>query len=119
MERACASFAPGDAVLIVDDRGHNEWTQVLRGACGVPTAVLVQRDRATVGRLAERTARAGNRLVLAGGEERPELLAALGGQPRKVVHLVTRTDQQLLTRRPWRTEELVISLWTAPAPRPG
>jgi hypothetical protein len=121
MERACEAFAPGDVVLIADERGKNEWTQVLRGVCGVPTAWLRDRDRATVARLAARAEAAGSRMVLAYGSTSvdPDALNGLGGMARQVVRHVTHQDQQLLTERPRRTEMIVISLWTAPAERTG
>jgi hypothetical protein len=129
VERACRAFGPKDVVLIVDVRGGNEWPQVLRGVCGVPVATLAKpyrdtvrpftsdhdmADRTTVDRLVARAEAAGSRPILASGDQaRP--LRDLGANPRQLVNLVIRQDEQTLTQRPRRTKKITISLWTAPA----
>ena len=40
MARACDAFGPDDTAVLVDSRAANEWTQVLRGVCDVPTVVV-------------------------------------------------------------------------------
>jgi hypothetical protein len=118
MHRACAAFGPRDVVIFVDPRGKNEWTQVLRGVCGVPTAWAPDADRATVARLARRAEAAGSSPVFAVGDV-PAPLVALGLTPRPVVEQATRQDQQLLTSRPERTNRLTILLWIAAPSRAG
>ena len=84
----CASFRPGDVVLAVGERTTNEWVQVLRGICDVPTLGVHVRGTSTsteAGRAALATAlarvvpevqAAGGRVVLVG---RP---AGPAGRPR-------------------------------------
>ncbi|MEZ0165609.1 hypothetical protein AB2L27_12675 [Kineococcus sp. LSe6-4] len=135
--RACASFAPGDVALAVDPRSRNEWPQLLRGTCDVPSASLVvptgqgrpgtpeywQVLRAAVDRQSERVRAAGGTpvLVAAGGDTDPvEVLTRLGVQdPRVVVSLRTSEDERVLTRRPDGVQRIDVRLVTGVAPRPA
>jgi hypothetical protein len=134
--RACASFAPGDVALAVDPRARNEWPQVLRGTCDVPTASLVvptSQGRAgtteywatlsaAVQREAARIRQAGGTpvLVAAGGDTDPvEVLQRLGVQdPRVVVSRRTTEDERVLTHRPEGVQRVDIRLVTGTAPEP-
>jgi hypothetical protein len=134
--RACASFAPGDVALAVDPRARNEWPQVLRGTCDVPTASLVvptSQGRAgtteywatlsaAVQREAARIRQAGGTpvLVAAGGDTDPvEVLQRLGVQdPRVVVSRRTTEDERVLTHRPEGVQRIDIRLVTGTAPEP-
>ncbi|NAZ82942.1 hypothetical protein GTR02_14075, partial [Kineococcus sp. R8] len=131
---ACASFAPGDVALAVDPRARNEWPQVLRGTCGVPSASIVVPTsvgrpgtpeytdalRAAAGRQAAQVRAAGGRpvLVAAGGDTAaPDTLAALGGTGvRQVSDLRTPEDERVLTTRPDGAQVIDVDLWTALAP---
>ncbi|NIZ91389.1 hypothetical protein [Kineococcus rubinsiae] len=131
---ACRSFAPGDVALAVDPRSRNEWPQVLRGTCGVPSASIVVPTsvgragtpeyaaalRTAVERQAARVRAAGGRpvLVAAGGDAAAEdTLAALGGTDlRRVSDLRTPEDERVLTTRPDGAQVIDVDLWTALAP---
>jgi len=132
--RACASFAPGDVALAVDPRSRNEWPQVLRGTCGVPSASIVVATavgragtpeyaaalRTAVERQAARVRAAGGRpvLVAAGGDAAAQdTLTALGGTDvRRVTHVRTPEDERVLTTRPDGAQVIDVELWTAVAP---
>jgi hypothetical protein len=119
--RACAAFEPGDTAVLLDSRAANEWTQVLRGPCSVPSVVLrVPRGQAvsasTLALVVRSISDAGRRPVLVTAES-PEPLVALGATPRQVVDLRTVEDQRLLERRPDGLTPLSVELWVAPAPR--
>ncbi len=129
----CRSFHPGDVALEVGERTTNEWVQVLRGVCGVPTLGVHVHGTSTTtetGRAALSAALArivpqvskdlapGGRVVLVA--DRSELLTQLGRpDPTRLVLLHTTEDQRLLTERPSGTEPLVIELWSAPAGSPA
>lgn len=127
----CASFRPGDVALAVGERTTNEWVQVLRGTCHVPTAGIHVRGTSTTtpeGRaaLATALARVVPRVQAAGGHvvlvsDRRDLLADLGpAVPTQLVLLHTLEDQRLLTERPSGSEPLDVNLWAArPAPPAG
>jgi hypothetical protein len=120
VSRACAAFQPGDTAVLLDSRAANEWTQVLRGPCSVPSLVLkVPRGqpvpRATLDRVAAAIRQAGRRPVLVTAES-PDPLVGLGARPRQVVALRTTEDQRLLERRPDGQAPLDVDLWIVPAP---
>jgi FtsH-binding integral membrane protein len=122
----CASFRPGDVAVAVGERTTNEWLQVLRGICDVPTLGLHVRDTSTsteAGRARLATAldrvlpevqAGGGRVVLVA--DREDLLRSLGVSPTQLVLVHTLEDQRLLTQRPSGSEPLDINLWSAPAP---
>ena len=134
LARACASFAAGDVALAVDPRSRNEWPQLLRGSCGVPTASIVVATRdgapgseaywttlaAAVQRQAERVRAAGGRpvLVAAGGDtDAVEVLRRLGvAEPRVVADLRTGEDERVLEERPDGMQHIDVRLVTGVAP---
>ena len=131
---ACASFAAGDVALAVDPRARNEWPQVLRGTCGVPTASIVVATAegragtpeylgalsAAVGREAARIRSAGGDpvLVAAGGDTDPaQTLRLLGvAQPRVVTSIRTGEDERVLEERPDGSQRIDVRLVTGAAP---
>jgi hypothetical protein len=121
----CAALRPGDAVVAVDNRGFNEWPQVVRGVCGHPAASLrtggaalpPEQLRASVARLGSLVAARGGRLVLlASGEDVPpqQVLDGLGLQSRRVAVLVTLEDQRALAHPPTHGGKLRFAVWLAP-----
>lgn len=113
VRRACAAFGPLDTAVLVDSRAGNEWTQVLRGVCGVPSLVIREPDLATVTAVARAIQRAGRRPVLVSAGS-AQALVTLGASPRQVVALRTSEDQHLLTRRPDGAAPLAVDLWLGP-----
>lgn len=115
--RACAAFGALDTAVLVDGRAANEWPQVLRGVCGVPSVVVRQRsgqpDAGTVRTVAAAVTAAGRRPVLVSAES-AQVLSGLGVTPRRVLGLRTVEDQRLLTRRPDGGAALDIDLWLGP-----
>ncbi|PRY12555.1 hypothetical protein [Kineococcus rhizosphaerae] len=132
--QACRSFAAGDVALAVDPRSRNEWPQVLRGTCGVPTAsitVPTAQGRpgtteywsalgAAVDREAQRVRAAGGTpvLVAAGGDTDPvEVLQKLGATGvRTVAVRRTAEDERVLTERPDGLQRIDVRLVTGVAP---
>ncbi len=117
VRRACAAFGPLDTAILVDDRAANEWPQVLRGVCEVPSLVIRPRkgrlDAAAVRQVAAAISSAGRRPVLVTAES-PDPIAALGLTPRQVVQVRTIEDQRLLKRRPAGSALLDVDLWLGP-----
>lgn len=124
VQQVCSSLSPKDAVIMLDTRSSQEWSQVVRGVCGNPVAVLRLREgergrarlptvRSAVPAIAQRTIDAGYRPVLMTGDD-AAAIETLGLQPRRVATFTTIEDQRLLTRRPSGDRELVTSVWTAP-----
>ncbi|MGL4173725.1 MAG: hypothetical protein ACRCTR_06595 [Actinomycetota bacterium] len=119
MQQVCRSFEPGDTAILVDSRAANEWTQVVRGVCGVPTVVVrpvsgtEPVDADIVANLTRAITMSGRRPVLAAAESET-VLRLLGGQARLAGEVQTVEDQRLLTRRPHGTQALSTALWVAP-----
>ena len=117
VRRACAAFGPLDTAILVDSRAANEWPQVLRGVCGVPSLVLRPQkgrlDATAVRQVAAAISAAGRRPVLVTAES-PDPIAALGLTPRQVVQVETIEDQRLLKRRPAGSALLDVDLWLGP-----
>ena len=135
-EAVCASLVPGDAVVAVDStadgtprRTINEWLQVVRGVCDVPSAALrtpVAVLPAAVTQLARLVEGSGGRLVLLTAQDddaaaRQVLGRAVGpagaagptgGVPRQVASMVGVEDRKLLARIPRGDARLVIDVWT-------
>jgi hypothetical protein len=127
VQTVCRSFHPGDVAVLVGERAANEWPQLIRGVCQVPTAVVRVPHTSTqnaAGQQALQTALA--RIlpkVEAGGghvivvSDREVLLDPLGTPATHLVDLQTTEDPRLLTVRPEGSVPLVVTLWSAPAPR--
>ena len=122
VDAVCDALEPGDVVLAVDSRAANEWPQVVRGMCEVPSLALTSRVRSdeqllasTVTSVADGVAANGGRLVLLAADS-AEALEALGVPPLPVTDVVVREDEHVLERRPVRTDPLPVAVWLAPAP---
>jgi hypothetical protein len=128
----CASLGPRDVVVAVsggdgdggEDRGTNEWPQVVRGVCGRPMLSMVHPtpnpalQRAALDRLDALASAAGHRLVVLtaadGDGAPPQHLLALGLRPGRVVRLETTEDRRGLERPATGTTSLLVEVWTAP-----
>jgi len=116
-DEVCDSLGPDDVVLMVDSRSANEWTQVVRGMCGVPSLAAVsavRRDptalRALVDDVEAAVSASGGRLVLLAADS-PEALDGLGVATAQVADVIVQEDQHVLERRPDGTDPLPIRVW--------
>lgn len=120
--RVCDALEPGDVVLMVDSRAGNEWTQVVRGQCGVPTLATtsaLRKDPAalaeTIGTIEHRVTAGSGRLVLLSAEDDGPptgLPSALTW--RVVTEAVVGESEHSLERRPDRLDPLRIVVRLAP-----
>ena len=118
VDTACAAFAPGEVALLVDARSRQEWTAVLREACGVPAFGVPgdNRDdvatRAQVAAVAARVRAAGGSpvLVAQSGQPLPELT---GNPQRQIVDLDTSEHRRQLMHPPTGLAALSVELWRA------
>ncbi len=113
VNQACSGLADQDTVLLVDNRAANEWTQVLRGMCGVPSVVV--RDLTAVARVSSAIKAAGRHPVLIAGDS-PQSLTRLGAQAEPLVFQRSTDHQRLLVRRPTSSVPLRYQLWRAEVP---
>ena len=107
----CAAIGSGASVVIIDQRVARQFTQVIRGMCGVPAGWMPGSSAANVRGVVDGISRAGRRPVLLAGR-RPEL-APYGSQPLKVLDLRTTQDSQELTQPPTAPRRLHYVIWLA------
>ncbi|RZS90187.1 hypothetical protein EV189_1971 [Motilibacter rhizosphaerae] len=106
--QACAALRPGDVAFLLDLRARREWSQPLRGTCGVPSVGVL--DRTRLPELMAAARRAGSTPVLVAATY-PDRVGAAGLDPVHVVHLVTSEDARVLSSRPSGTVRLYVDLW--------
>jgi hypothetical protein len=112
----CAQIPQNAAVIIMDPVTANEFTQVIRGMCGVPVASMAGQPRSAVQTVVNAAAAAGRRpLLLASG---PGRLAGFGAAPTRVMNLVTAGDPHQLTELPTAPSTVHYQVWLA-APASG
>jgi hypothetical protein len=106
----CGAIPGSSSVVFLDSAAAAEFSQVIRGMCGVPAAAAAA--GATPGQVEAVTGgitRAGRRPVLLASN--PSELTAYGTQPRKVLDLTTAQDAHLLTQPPASTWPVHYVLW--------
>ena len=100
----CGDIGKGASVVIVDSLTADRFAQVVRGICGMPTAVLT--NPAAITSVVRGIQGVGRRPVLL-AEDRAEL----PGNPREVVNLLTTQEAHNLTAPPTRTWLIHYTVW--------
>jgi hypothetical protein len=109
----CGALPARAAVLVTGTRAVQEWTQVIRGDCGVPVAVTTTAPTTATAAAAVR----GRGLTPVVVADTPAALAQVGaGDARHIVHLQTHEADHQLVHRPARTRRLTIDVWLGAAP---
>ena len=97
--RLCSLLGPSASVVIVALPVAQQFSQVIRGMCGIPTASMVGQPAGSVQSVLTSIEHAGRRPVLLGA--RPSQLYAYGGgSPVRVLDLSTSQDPHTLTQPP-------------------
>jgi hypothetical protein len=100
----CQDIPPDGSVVILDPLTADRFAQVVRGMCGLPTAVLINRRALnSVTRGIEHV----GRLPVLLAENQTEL----PGSPREVVNLLTTQEAHNLTAPPTRTWLIHYTVW--------
>jgi len=112
VNKLCKDIPPDSSVVILDSLTADRFAQVVRGMCGLPTAVV--------------TSHADLPPVIAGIEHvgrRPVLLAQyraeLPGTPKEVVNLLTTQEAHNLTAPPIRTWLIHYTVWMSTSTVPS
>jgi hypothetical protein len=97
--RLCSLLGPSASVVIVALPVAQQFSQVIRGMCGIPTASMAGQSAVSVQSVVASIEHAGRRPVLLGA--RPSQLRAYGGgSPVRVLDLSTSQDPHTLTQPP-------------------
>ena len=108
--RLCSSLGPSASVVIVAWPVAQQFTQVIRGMCGVPTAWMVGQPTGAVQTVLTSIEHAGRRPVLLGA--RPSQLYRYGGSsPLRVLDLSTSQDPHTLTQPPTTLSPADYVIW--------
>lgn len=108
VHQVCAQLHPGNVAFLLDLRARREWSQPIRGFCGVPAVGVL--DRTALPRLLARARAAGSAPVLV-ATDYPSRITDAGASPTLAVHLLTHEDARLLHRVPDRPARLYINVW--------
>jgi hypothetical protein len=112
----CGVMSSRMSVVLVDRIAADEYTQVIRGMCKVPAAVMVRPSAAEVRAVLHSIAAHGRQPVLLA--TRPAELARYG-TPRQVVGLHTTQEPHDLTQPPGAPWQISYVLWMSTTPAPG
>jgi hypothetical protein len=105
----CGAIPGSSSVVFLDSTAAAEFTQVIRGMCGVPAAAAAGATPGQVEAVTGGITRAGRHPLLLATN--PSELTAYGTQPRKVLDLTTAQDAHLLTQPPASTWPVRYVLW--------
>jgi hypothetical protein len=110
VDRLCSSLGPSATVVIVAWPVAQQFTQVIRGMCGVPVAWIVGQPTGDVQSVLTDIERTGRRPVLLAA--RPSQLYPYGGgSPVRVVDLSTSQDPHTLTQPPTMLSPAHYVVW--------
>jgi hypothetical protein len=105
----CGAIPAGSPVLLLDQVAARQFTQVIRGMCGIPAGVMAGAAPAQVAEVMRQIMRTGHQAVLLA--TRPAELAPYGGTPSQVVDLTTIQDAHVLTQPPASGWPVRYVLW--------
>ena len=113
----CGAIPNGSPVLLLDRVAARQFTQVVRGMCGDPAAVMAGASQAEVEAAMGGIARTGRQAVLLA--TRREELAPYRVPARQVVDLTTIQDAHVLTQPPASGWPVRYVLWMSGPPTAG
>jgi hypothetical protein len=109
VDRVCAAIPRGSAVVILDHQ-TSRLTEIVRGMCGDPVAIMNPQARpAAVAQVVRGIEQAGRRPVFLAGKSQE--LAPYGGAARRIMALRTQEDGHTLTTPPLLTRTLRMDVW--------
>ena len=110
----CAQIPANASVVIVGWTTASQFSQVIRGMCGVPVAWMAGQPVTAVDGVIGSISAAGRRPVLLAGTLHK--LAGFGGAPVRVLNLITSEDPHDLTQLPTAPQTVHYQVWmTAPS----
>jgi len=117
VRKLCTAIGTGASVVILDRHVAQQFTQVIRGMCGVPAGWMSDASAANVQGVLSGISSAGRRPVLL-ARDRSEL-ASYGSHARKVLDLRTKQDSHELTQPPTAPWPARYVIWLAAPSTPS
>ena len=115
VQSLCSSLGASPSVVIVDTTLAQEFSQTIRGMCGVPVASVNGQNTTAVEDVISGIDRAGRRPVLLGAQASE--LQDYGGNPVRVLDLSTEQEPHTLNQPPGAPSSVRYVIWmTAPPP---
>jgi hypothetical protein len=109
VQQLCAALPQNSSVLLLDQVSAREFSQVIRGMCGVPAAVMAGAAPSQVDAVVGEITRGGRRAVLLAAS--PSELSPYRPAPRRVLALSTVQDAHVLTQPPASGWPVRYVLW--------
>ncbi|HEV3291073.1 MAG TPA: hypothetical protein VG123_19010 [Streptosporangiaceae bacterium] len=109
VRQLCAALPQNSSVLLLDQVSAREFSQVIRGMCGVPAAVMAGAAPSQVDAVVGEITRGGRRAVLLAAS--PAELSPYRPAPRRVLALSTVQDAHVLTQPPASGWPVRYVLW--------
>ncbi len=117
VRKLCTAIGTGASVVILDRHVAQQFTQVIRGMCGMPAGWMSDASAANVQGVLSGISSAGRRPVLL-ARDRSEL-ASYGLHARKVLDLRTKQDSHELTQPPTAPWPARYVIWLAAPSTPS
>jgi hypothetical protein len=115
VDQLCAQMPRNASVIVVDSTAAQQFMQVVRGMCGVPTASMAGQPAASVDFVVRAISAAGRQPVLLASTS--SRLTRFGGSPIRVLDLATTGDPHELIQLPTAPTRVHYVLWmTSPTP---
>jgi hypothetical protein len=115
VRQLCAAIPRNATVIIVDYSTTEEFSQVIRGMCGVPVASMAGQPGGSVQSVIASISAIGRRPMLIAASSRQ--LLDFGGAPVRILDLATTEDPHDLTQLPTSLQPVRYQVWmTAPVP---
>jgi hypothetical protein len=105
----CAQIPRDASVVIITPGTASQFSQVVRGMCGVPVASMSGQRPGPINAVIAAISSAGRRPVLLASSARQ--LSGFGGSPVRVLDLSTTTDPQELTQLPTAPTKIHYGIW--------
>jgi hypothetical protein len=109
VQALCSSIGPSASVVIVDAQVAQQFSQTIRGMCGVPVASVSGQDVAAVQNVVSGIDQVGRRPVLLGAKASE--LSDFGGSPVRVLDVVTTQDPHTLIQPPGAPGTVHYVIW--------
>ena len=105
----CAALPRQAWVVMIGSRVSGRFSEVVRGMCGYPAAVLPDPTQASVRQVTQRIVAAGRQPVLLAGSRAQ--LAPYGTGSQRIMLLHTTQEAATLMRPPETVHRTVIKVW--------